>query len=272
MGLLNHLILNVQCKVNFKRYTIPLYGKMGLENIFLVESWAIQLFASLLSKLDKPTCFVDVGVNIGQTLLKVKSLDKNIEYIGFEPNPTCVSYVNSLIKKNQIANTSIYPFGLSDEDGIMSLFADNSYASGASVIENFRKTGKKIEYKLNIPVLKGDNFFKTFKDDIGIIKIDVEGFESSVLHGLEETLATHMPFIICEVLPVYSETNHLRLSRQKSLEEFLKKCSYDVYLINETDASLHEISEIGIHGDMSRTNYLFCHQTKKKLLAELVVR
>lgn len=270
IGLLDHVLFNVQSEIHQKRYTIPLQGKMGLENIFLVESWAIKLLAAMLSKLDKHTYFVDIGVNIGQTLLKVKSVDENINYIGFEPNPTCVSYVNTLIKENQLTNTSIYPLGLSDEDGILSLFADNAYASGASVIENFRKSAK-IAYKLHIPVIKGDNFFKTFEGEIGIIKIDVEGFESSVLQGLEETLAIHTPFIICEVLPVYSETNLPRLSRQKSLEELLKRCSYSIYLINETNVSLQEIAEIGVHGDMGRTNYVFCHHTKKELLAELVV-
>ena len=35
--------------------------------------------------------FIDVGVNIGQTLLKLKSVSSEIDYIGFEPNPICVN-------------------------------------------------------------------------------------------------------------------------------------------------------------------------------------
>ena len=41
--------------------------------------------------------FIDVGVNVGQTLLKLKSISSEINYLGFEPNPNCVNYLKNLI-------------------------------------------------------------------------------------------------------------------------------------------------------------------------------
>lgn len=62
--------------------------------------------------------FIDVGVNIGQTLLNVRSIDKDRNYIGFEPNPTCINYVMELIKINDFKNTTLIPFGIAGNDGV----------------------------------------------------------------------------------------------------------------------------------------------------------
>ena len=53
------------------------------------------MLENLLKK--KNGAYLDIGVNIGQTLMKLKSVNPKIEYIGFEPNATCVHYVNKLI-------------------------------------------------------------------------------------------------------------------------------------------------------------------------------
>lgn len=82
--------------------------------------------------------FIDVGVNIGQTLMKVKSIDKDILYVGFEPNPNCVNYVNKFIEVNHIENCTIYPVGLSEKIGFETLYADNEVASGATMLKDFR--------------------------------------------------------------------------------------------------------------------------------------
>ena len=47
----------------------------------ITEPWMIELLAMLLK--EKEGAFIDVGVNVGQTLIKLKSIDINRKYIGF---------------------------------------------------------------------------------------------------------------------------------------------------------------------------------------------
>jgi tRNA G46 methylase TrmB len=83
------------------------------------EPWMVELLGKLLR--EQRGAFIDVGVNVGQTLVKVKALDQDREYIGFEPNPVCVFYVQELIKANKFKNCTLFPVGLFTEDRILSL-------------------------------------------------------------------------------------------------------------------------------------------------------
>jgi FkbM family methyltransferase len=65
-------------------------------------------------------------------------------------------------------------------------------------------------------------------------KLDVEGFEWSVLEGARETIRAHTPDIICEVLP--------QCRQAKRIEEMLKPLGYRFYL--SLDSGLEERSEI----------------------------
>lgn len=56
--------------------------------IFGDGKWKIDLFKRILSV--KKGDFIDIGVNVGQTLLNINSIDINSGYIGFEPNSNCV--------------------------------------------------------------------------------------------------------------------------------------------------------------------------------------
>ena len=60
-------------------------GGIGLNNFRPAEPWLDSLIAHLLRQ--RAGAFVDAGVKIVQTLIKVKSIDARQPYIGFEPNP-----------------------------------------------------------------------------------------------------------------------------------------------------------------------------------------
>jgi hypothetical protein len=80
------------------------------------ENWMGQLL-KLLLKLNNHA-FLDIGVNIGQTLCQVKSLDWERTYFGFEPNPSCNMFVEELIRLNKFKNIKIFPVGLYTTDSI----------------------------------------------------------------------------------------------------------------------------------------------------------
>jgi hypothetical protein len=70
-------------RINGNKFKIPFFGsKMGTENLLLQESWFFKIVSEINAKSDlQQKDFIDIGTNIGQTLLKVKSLNKNIRYV-----------------------------------------------------------------------------------------------------------------------------------------------------------------------------------------------
>ncbi|MEQ8362614.1 MAG: FkbM family methyltransferase [Cyclobacteriaceae bacterium] len=245
-------------------FSIPLQAGIGFDHLFEKEIWMTVVLKKVLA-LKPNEAFVDVGVNLGQTLLKVKSTNLNIQYIGFEPNMTCVAYVNKLISRNGLGSVQIFPVGISDNDGHAVLYhaSDKLEDSSASIIKEFRDVSNL-----------GQKIIITFSEDrlsflqdhvLGVVKIDVEGAELEVVGNLKSFINKDRPIIICEILPVYNIDNAFRLDRQNALIKIIKELKYLIYRI-EIDGTLFEIDEIGIHSEIEDSNYLLVPLELKKFI------
>ena len=117
-------LLNFHLKINLfknkKTYNIPIINGIGLNNLLLKDDHIVNSIREVL-KLQKG-CFLDIGANIGQTLLQLHSINSEIKYIGFEPNTDCVSYIKKLLKLNKIRDYSILPCGVSSINGPLNLY------------------------------------------------------------------------------------------------------------------------------------------------------
>jgi FkbM family methyltransferase len=260
LNVLGHLNLSVPRTINGVRFSIPLRGTTGLELFYEKEVWMTVIMRRLLP-LTREQTFIDVGVNVGQTLLTLKSLSNGTEYTGFEPNPLCVEFVSGLIDRNKLNNVQIVPAALSDRDGIAILYKDISQPadSSATLVEQFRETHDKIQ--VIVPVVSAKNV--TFLDakTIGIVKIDVEGGELEVITALTSILERDKPFVICEILPVYTADNIFRGERQQRLLDIMTKLRYQLFRIG-ADGTLSKLETIGIHDKVEDSNYLFVPNEK----------
>jgi FkbM family methyltransferase len=184
-----------------------------LTNIRLSESWMTEVLKKIQPVFNNH--FVDVGVNIGQTLVKAYSVFDNVHYIGFEPNPVCYNYSKQLIELNEFSNCAIVPIGIGAKDEVVQLlfFSNDTADSSASIIKDFRdeKTVVKKEF---VPVFHGKALTQFLPSKVGsILKVDVEGAELEVIEGLKSWINETRPIIIIEVLPVYTVENKFRLQR-----------------------------------------------------------
>ena len=238
---------------------VPVLFGQGPQNLAFLEPGLFGAFERLL-KLRSGT-FVDVGVNLGQTLLKVKVLDRDRRYVGFETNPRCCQYVEELIKVNGFPGCTIVPAGLADRNGLLTLYLrpNVSLDPMATIISDFAEGGAPARRQA-AAVFRGDDVAESVEaGEVAIIKIDTEGAELEVLRGLADTIARHRPFIICEVLPVGdpgSTVGRLRLTRQDDLQALVRTWRYDVFRLH-ADARLEKIEDIGVHDDLALSNYLF---------------
>lgn len=225
------------------------------------ETWMTDLLKNLLSR--QTGLFLDIGVNLGQTLIKVKSSDPDREYVGFEPNPACVFYLKELIARNQFPGCTIVPVGLFSEDAVLSLecINDSMTDPAASLIHDFRP-GRKIYHSILVPVYRYQTLAGLLKGaKVGIVKIDVEGAELEVIKSLEPLLRLRQSVVVLEVLPVYTgeKQNLARKQRQEELERIIRDSQYLLFRVSKQDGKyvgLDAIEEIGVHSDLSRCDYV----------------
>ena len=93
--LLKYFNLTTRIKVNRGSYKIPVINELGLDNLALSELWMSSILEKIIAIKDGT--FIDIGVNTGQTLLKVKSLKPDIKYIGFENSKISVRIILALL-------------------------------------------------------------------------------------------------------------------------------------------------------------------------------
>ena len=257
LKLLPYLNLTSRITIKDQQFLIPIRGGLGFDNLFMSEPWMTKLLERL-----KPFftgAFIDVGVNVGQTLLKSYTVNKDVNYIGFEPNPVCIHYLQELISINKIKHAKLIPVGVSDKTGIIHLnfFHSEKTDSTASIIQNFRP-GETIDHSTYVPVFECRHLVSLLPETGHcILKIDVEGAELEVLKTFGEWISKCQPLIIIEILPVYQSDNAFRLKRQQEIESLLASWNYKMSRINKKDdISLTRIKEIGVHGDLELCDYV----------------
>lgn len=195
----------------------------------------------------RPGVFIDVGVNVGQTLLKILAIDRQRAYIGFEPQIACCYDVGGFLRLNGLSNATVLPIALSDSNKISTFYSRDQYDEMASLIDQPDSYGGNL-LPMHVQARVGDEVLNELMvHEICAIKIDVEGAELSVLNGLKETLRTKRPSIILEVLPnfygVRERRRHLPemcIRNQASADaifSFFNEMSYDVFQINDSNGT-----------------------------------
>lgn len=262
--LLKHVNFYLNIRQNNVKISVPLINGIGLDNL---KARSHERFMSkiLLEFYTGKGTFVDIGVNVGQTLIKFKTLFAEGRYIGVEPNPHCLFYVHSLIKRNNFTKCSLIACGIMDDLKLSSLSYDNKNyretASGATFVPDY-KYNRNPDKAMILPCLSLDAILKMVpnENDIELIKIDVEGAELDALKGMKSSIKKYKPSIIFESLPENANIPIREISNSEILQIF-KSLNYEVYEIQyskHTDEfELRKISYLGFQRDQKSTNNFF---------------
>jgi FkbM family methyltransferase len=136
---------------------------------------------------------VDVGGNIGVYTFHLGRLSRKV--ITFEPNPDYVAQIKALgVRNNEIEQVALAGQVGEAELRIPAL-ADGEAPGMASLSETAVPDDSCLR-TIHVRMARLDDYGLT---PVGFIKIDVEGFEESVLSGAMETIRRERPNLLIEI-------------------------------------------------------------------------
>lgn len=268
--LLRPLDFCIPAEVDGQRWRMPVARGQtgGYRN--LPEPWMSDALRRLFL-LSPDSAFMDVGVNMGQTLVKVKSIGRNIPYIGFEPNPFCVQYVRRFIEENRLPHCEVVPIGLGDMADVVTFFTRSAADPGATIVDQ-SKQAQSSSQRQHVAVFPLDGLSNDLLPPrVRIVKIDVEGAELATISGMRNFIEQQRPWIVCEVLHTDSPQNLARVSeKNRMLMRLLHDSDYAVHRLVKAPKgtslrgieSVDAFSEGVFRGDVSPQlcDYLFVPQ------------
>ncbi len=261
INLEKHLNFFFSKKINGIKIIVPVLGEIGKGNLNNRERWMYELLKTLFEI--KTGFLVDVGVNIGQTLIHYKTAFEKGQYIGFEPNPACIYYVQKLIEANKWSNCTLIPAGIFTQSDLTEInYYSATTDSMATVISNFR-SDRKVVRKEWIPCYDSEVVEKLFiAKSIAVIKVDVEGAELEVLHALLTILKEERPFVIAELLPPQPGNENAALAKVRQIQGLFQSLNYYTVRIHKnsdsTLAKLEQMNDPAIGLTRSVADHLFC--------------
>lgn len=175
-----------------------------------------------LSSIQEGDCVWDIGANVGLYTKQFSELVGNTgKVFAFEPSPT-----NQIRLKEAIqgyGNTYLIQKALGAQEGKV-LFSQGVDALGATskIIDNpYRQSTN--ESNVEIDIVTGDTLVKSSQIcKPNVLKIDTEGYELDVLHGLRATIQESTVRTICIEVHFQLLCERNQRNAPQEIEELLK--------------------------------------------------
>jgi FkbM family methyltransferase len=223
------IFLNI---INRRRFPLPVavYEHFTKTDETNEDDLGDEAFLAQYIMPEQDKCLVDVGAATGLWTLFVGK--KGRQVYAFEPSPK--SYIVLKRKTQAYSNVHAYPYALGDKDSIgrLGLAAFSLSGTMDAEIKGLHKGGT-----IDIPVRSLDSLGIP---NIGIIKIDTEGYETPILKGAKVTIEKNRPRLIIEVHKGTGKAAKTFAEEQQKIEGILKDYGY-TWIRHNRQISLREI-------------------------------
>ena len=212
-------------KLNKLLYRLSLSG-LGILNYktskISGEKYFIEKFMS-----NKNGVVIDVGANIGNYIIDLLKINKNLIIHAFEPHPLTFS---KLRKNTEIyPNVFIYNKGASSKCGFLNLY-DYGSNDGSEHASLFRDViseihGSKSVSSHEVELIDLDGFIESNKiAEVSLLKIDTEGNELEVLRGCAKSIC------LGKIKAIHFEFNEMNVASRVFFKDFwIILSNYDFY-------------------------------------------
>jgi len=200
---------------------ILLYGGYEKYLLFFLRDVADNL-------KDNHLVFLDIGACTGQHSLFMCKHAAAVH--SFEPFPPVVQRFRKMVEFNGVRNITIWPVALGSDKGTLPFYAPPQENPAVGSLQQDWYPGPDSR-KINVDVLRGDDLPPDVLADIGLIKMDTEGYEKHVVRGFHRTFQDRRPIVVMEV-------NTGNKDRWTSLDELMQHFppNYRLLCINQIGA------------------------------------
>jgi len=211
------------------------------------EVGTLNVIDKCLSATDN---FIDVGASIGLMSVFAAYKCPKGRVFSFEPQKERFEILQKNGKLNNKKNMRLFNNGLGEKEEQLQLHTDIFSPSIVDI-----KSSKGQHEMIDILVL--DRIVEAEKiEAIKFIKIDVEGFELSVLKGAEKTLSKENAPIICiEYVKRLQSLNNNDLS----IFEYIKKVNnYRLFQLEKTSNTISKLKEVFNEKNLRDCDNVYC--------------
>lgn len=193
-------------------------------------TWEPFSTALYLKELKTAQTVLDIGANFGHyALIAANTPPKKRLIIAFEPEPETRAILQDNIRLTPDSTIIVSEVALGETCGEKNLFVDGKNLGGHSFSKENIKGVKK---KALVRVETLDGFLeRTFPGTkIDLIKMDVQGAESSILKGAMKTISRDHPTIFCEFWP--RGIQNMGKDPSEFIAFFLKN-KYEIFVVDK---------------------------------------
>lgn len=245
----------------------------------LDEAFPYDAEAKLLRQLDLTSkTMLDIGANTGFFSSVMEDIVTPEKLYIFEPIPNLSRYLLKRFKNAQVLNLAI-----SNREGTQTLrlpyINHQLYDTRATLNVNHSEENQTHYDEIEVNLIRLDEFVqKRGIEEIGLVKIDVEGHELELIEGARETFAKFKPLVFIEI-----EARHHDGDTQKVFKQFTD-AGFSGYFMDPLAKTLNPISNFLADRDQSTTNlrerrfhryhnnFFFVHETKEEAFLKGVDR
>lgn len=193
----------------------------------------------------KSNVILDVGANIGlYSCLAAKHAPKRAKIIAFEPVVENQDYLQRNIEQNELPSIVVEPMAVGEKSGDIKIYLVENSIGTHSVSS---KNALESTTFTTVPVVTLDEYVaKKLKKPVDVLKVDVEGYEGSVLRGAKALLKKDKPTLFIEFVPFHLENCGFKPA------DFVKRIfsAYDtVFLIDEPRSSVRRCTADELMGE-----------------------
>jgi FkbM family methyltransferase len=210
------------------------------------ETGVVESILQTIRRLAPGSVMMDIGANLGfYTVLAATALREQgagMVY-SFEPNPPMFAELEKNVSLNDFTNVKLENIGIGDVNAEMPLFVKD-YGPTVSSLRDMKGT---LTDQVNIHVTTLDEYASSHRiENVGLLKVDVEGSELLVLRGALHLLARDRPTVVYEEFETaYQEFGY----SIRDVREFLTALDYRLFAIPETNSRLHGLHELTVDDD-----------------------
>jgi len=221
-----------------------IYIKLYLLYKSKIESFDLEF---LKNYLKGTITVIDVGSNVGYFTISIaKYLDSTSKILSIEPSEQNIIRMKKVLKHRTIVQKiEIVKAGASDSNNVGYLKIDQKNPSN-NQISSIKEGCVEIKLLTLDSICSGIG-------DIGLVKIDVQGYELKVLQGATKLIAEQLPILLIEI------DNRISSLLALNLWDFLTQHSYFIFLIDGKKKTLTRQEIAGQKGYFD----IFCiHKSK----------